>query len=90
MRAHNDVIAPFRLLVGDIVAHQTPGDDIAQLLNLIFIKLLHLGKRRDHQPCIFSILPRHTGKRHRCHLTGKIGRSGCTREGQYRIRVVRQ
>ena len=40
--AHDSVVAPDGLLFGHVAAHQSPGDDVTQLLDLIFIKLLRL------------------------------------------------
>ncbi len=48
LRAHDRVVAPAGLFVGEVIAHQSPRHDIAQLLSLIVIQLLCLGKGGDH------------------------------------------
>ncbi|CNU69043.1 Uncharacterised protein [Salmonella enterica subsp. enterica serovar Bovismorbificans] len=90
MRAHNRVIAPFRLRIGHIVAHQSPGNDIAQRLRLFLIKFLRLYQRGDHQTRIFRVLAGDAGKRDFRHLAGKIGGAGGACEGQHVIRVISQ
>ena len=42
LRTHDGIVAPDGLLFGHVAAHQAPGDDVPQLLNLIFIELLRL------------------------------------------------
>ena len=88
--AHNRIITPFGLLVGNVIAHQTPGDNVAQLLGLLVIKLLRLHQGRDHQAGILHILTRHAGKGDRRHLSGEIRCAGGASKGHYRIRIVGQ
>ena len=87
---HDGVIAPARLFIGDIAAHQSPRHNIAQLLGLILIELLRLGKGWDHQPGVFHVVTRHAGERHCRHLAGKIGSTRGAGKVHHRLRIVRQ